>query len=250
MTLVGNSCHIIFEDDGLLVLNKPSGVPSAPRSPGNDQELGTAVHWVASRFPSLIGVGLNPNEFGLIHRLDTGTSGLLVFAKNQEFFFTLRSIWKSPSVQKIYRARVAANNAEVFSTLPVLLTLKLAHSKKSKRKMMVLNGQRDQKRRSLYRGKVLESWTEILGIKDQLFAKWIELEVRIRTGIMHQIRCTFAYLKCPILGDKLYGGAPASRLFLHSEKIVLPNLTAGKAGETIQLCAPLPEDWVAHDGFN
>src|SRR5690606_29289920 len=79
----GSFITVIYEDEDLLVLNKPSGIPSVPHSA---VETKTAVGSALAHYPRLAGVGTRPLEPGLLHRLDTGTSGCLAFAKNAAAF--------------------------------------------------------------------------------------------------------------------------------------------------------------------
>ncbi len=220
----------IFENDAILVLNKPSGLPSArlPKSPPDEV---TAVDWALERFPEIHGVGFSEHEAGLVHRLDTGTSGLLVFAKTQKSFEHLRGIWERREVRKIYRA-ICVPNAEA-TPIPDRITLPLAHHVKSAKKMIcILPGKEHYK----YRGKLLPAETIILH-KEKLKnhpQDVLDITLEIKTGVMHQIRCHLAELDHPILGDSIYGGQPSTRLWLHAWRLELDGLI---------LEAPLPEKW-------
>jgi 23S rRNA pseudouridine1911/1915/1917 synthase len=228
----GSLIPIVYEDDDLLILNKPEGVASVPHSP---EETDSAVSSALAHFPALSHAGDNPLEAGLLHRLDTGTSGLLVFAKTQDEFARLKAAWKSHEVEKYYRAwSVGAIEAP-----PGNHRLALGHDAKSAKKMRVIESEADLR---LIRGKPLETLTRIESTHHRFRKELVtfsDLEIRIETGAMHQIRCTLSHLKTPILGDSRYRGPEASRLWLHAWRLALPL----KNGTRIELEAQLPERW-------
>lgn len=213
---------IVHEDERLLVLHKPSGVPSLPHSP---EETDTAVGAALGRFPGLPARGLEP---GLLHRLDTQTSGLLVFAKTADEWSRLRALWRSGAVRKFYRACV---NGGEPPRVPALLQTPLGHDPKSAKRMIPAIAGR------AIRGKPLPARTEILEARS--IARGWDLLVRIETGVMHQIRCHLSSAGWPIVGDPIYGGEKAARLWLHAWKIELPLAS----GATLALEAEMPEDW-------
>lgn len=240
---------ILYEDRTLLILNKPSGTPSAPI---NELETETAVHLALNYFPQLQGVGDKPLEPGLVHRLDTGTSGALVFAKTQAEFQRLKQLWRERKVTKIYRA--VAHPAEdtpspVLKRLPLRVDFPLAHHAKSKKKMIALT----QPSMRHFRGRPIPAVTHVLesfplqqkAISPELAPGLLDLTIEIETGVMHQIRCHLQALGMPIWGDPVYeraSAAPlvrATRLWLHAWKIGIPSAS----GELLQIEAPLPEDW-------
>lgn len=222
--------HWIFEDDALLVLNKPSGLPSArlPRSP---QDQITAVDQAIQHFPAIREVGFGTHEAGLLHRLDTGTSGLLVFAKTQSAFERFRKLWTQQQIRKIYRAlTLPLDNPLDLSSIPMEISWPLAHHPKSEKKMICIPPHKEHFK---YRGKLLPAETRIVDIRSN---RYVDFTIEIKTGVMHQIRCHLAEVGYPILGDSIYGGAPAPRLGLHAWKLEIPSLD-------LSWEAPLPEDW-------
>jgi 23S rRNA pseudouridine1911/1915/1917 synthase len=232
----GSFLPIAFENSELLVLNKSSGIPSVPHS---SQETETAISSALSHYPALVGVGRGKLEPGLLHRLDTGTSGLLAFAKTNEAYARLHEAWKSGQVKKIYRAWVEGDAQ--YLSLPMHLELTLAHHPESQKRMIVLPEGIKRK----YRGKPLPTSTTVLachgqtGVNGKIYS---DLEVEIETGVMHQIRCTLAHLHLPIAGDPIYHAESKvkSRLMLHAWKLILPS---GKDDKTIEVIAPLPSDF-------
>lgn len=246
---------ILFENEHLLILNKPSGMPSAPLSDG---ETGTAVHEALTHFPELASLFPDSREPGLLHRLDTGTSGVLAFAKTPQAFEEIRSIWKTSNVRKYYRALVEvefetdAHLSAPFAAikLPHVISWPIARLKKSSRRMLVLKNPKPEIFRQL-KGDPLEAITILHEIKlvDAVFTEktvgerfWLyEVYVEIETGVMHQIRAHLAALGAPILGDPIYGNSDSpyvervreqshnnetARLCLHAERLEL-NLSFG-----------------------
>jgi 23S rRNA pseudouridine1911/1915/1917 synthase len=227
---------VIFEDERLLVLDKESGTPSVPHAA---DETETAVGSALALRPELRDVGFGGLEPGLLHRLDTGTSGLLAFAKTTAEFHRLREAWQSGKVRKTYRARASGHGE--FPALPAELRWLLAHDEKSAKKMIAFpDGIRSGSR---YRGKPLETITRLIRLhgpaQGTAASALADLELEIETGVMHQIRCTLAALHWPILGDFIYGGPASSRLWLHAWKLELPTAN----GSPLKLEAPLPLHW-------
>ena len=208
--------------------------------PHKATETHTAVAAALLHCPALSGIGHATLEPGLLHRLDQGTSGLLVFAKSQLEFERLRKEWKQQKVEKVYRTWVAISSDEIPS-LPLTLSTPLAHSGKSSKRMIAVRPQS----RSSIRGKPLPAVTHLLKVhsrySDQNCA---DLEIQIDTGVMHQIRCHLASVGLPILGDPIYGGKAhtdriQTRLWLHAWRLTLPL----QSGAILRLQSALPEGW-------
>lgn len=230
----GPFLKVIHEDRDLLVLDKLSGVPSVPHS---SEETETAVGAALAYDPALSGVGRGELEPGILHRLDTGTSGLLAFARNEAAYLRLHEAWKSGRVRKIYRAIVSPEDADVEALrVPRELALTLAHDAKSSKRMRVIESGVTPKNR--YRSKPLSTRTRLAKIHSRRDAL-LDLEIEIHTGVMHQIRCTLAHLGFPVLGDPVYKGGESARLWLHAWKLELP----ATDGSALRLEAPLPSDW-------
>lgn len=229
---------VIYEDDRLLALNKPSGTPSVPQSP---EELQTAVSAALAHFPPLAAIGRGGLEPGILHRLDTGTSGVLLFAKTDEAFVQLQAAWKTPVVRKFYRALVrqmpGGENHEGCPPLePGLIDSPLAHDAKSAKRM---RGLRPSTPKSAIRGSPLPARTRILSLTPLGQNGQVEVALEIETGVMHQIRCHLAELGWPILGDLIYRGLPSPRLWLHAERIEI----AFPEEPVIAIEAELPIGW-------
>ncbi len=195
---------VIYEDNNVLVVDKPAGVV------------------ITDIYPDL----------SKVHRLDKDTSGVLLIAKNEKALIFLQKQFKNRKVEKKYIALVIGN---IKSNQGKIETL-IARSKKDgkKQKVYLLAGPKAQGKR--------EAITEYK-IKER-FRNYTLLEVFPKTGRKHQIRCHFSYLGHPIAGDKMYGfknqACPKGlkRQFLHASyiKIKLPN------GKDKEFKSELPDD--------
>jgi 23S rRNA pseudouridine1911/1915/1917 synthase len=229
---------VIYADERLIVLNKPSGVPSVPLARDSRP---SAVALALEHHPELAKVGEavgKPMEAGLLHRLDTGTSGLLAFARTQEAYEELKRAWKTKAVTKTYRALVSGEPP--FPNVPLAIDKALGRSAKSAKRMLVVTPAREYQ----LRGKPLEAHTEIHRATRVEYGACLrqlnDVEVTIRTGVMHQIRAHMASIGWPLLGDKIYKGDTSERLWLHAWKLKLP-----APGGPLELTAPLPATWPA-----
>jgi 23S rRNA pseudouridine1911/1915/1917 synthase len=220
---------ILHESTDLLVLNKKSGVPTLPLS---GAETGTAVNAALARAPELVRVGRTGLEPGLLHRLDTGTSGCLAFARTQAAYEHWRELWKTGQVRKIYRAQVTASATR--SPLPIragqIIDLPLTADPSSRKRMRTYS-----KELAAQGARPLEARTEVLEVIP-LRPGHLDVTVRITTGLRHQIRCHLAALGWPIDGDVVYHGQEVQRLMLHAWKLGLPGIEE-------EIVAPLPDEW-------
>ena len=233
----GSFLSILYEDSDLLVLHKGTGIPSVPHS---TDETETAVGSALAHCPTISGIGRGGLEPGILHRLDTETSGLLVFAKTESEFMRLQQLWRERKIRKFYRARVKQSATKSIQhycapLAPMTIEYPLAHSEKSRKKMLALKKSPSHQK---IRGNPLPAITQILSIQ-VLPDSTSELEIELITGVMHQIRCHLSSLGWPILGDKLYGGLLAERLFLHAWKLEIPL----KKNKKLLLEATLPSNW-------
>lgn len=210
----------IYSSPDLLAFAKPAGLPSAPHSarPTEDSALTRAL----AQHPELaLAKGLQPWEPALLHRLDTGTSGVLLFARTQEAFAQMRAQWKS--LTKTYRAWVSPASPQahaLLTALPHAITWPLAHSAKSAKRMLAVTPELPANR---IRGRALSALTEIVRVhthKGELF----DLEIRIQTGVMHQIRAHLAASGLPIVGDPIYGTPHAEGMQLHAWRVEISGI--------------------------
>lgn len=226
--------RIVFEDELLLVLEKPAGLPCLP---GAGIPV-SVLDWVKRERPQLLALPGpridSVSEGGLLHRLDNETSGLLAFAKTPTELARLRGIWSTGKIRKLYTARCQPEAAA-----PALAALKdmrietpIGHSAKSTKRMIVLEAARPMLLRQI-RGEPQEAHTRIVEARE-VAEHLRELRVEISTGVRHQIRAHLASIGHPIVGDDLYGGPPDERLFLHATELEVPR----KRGESLNLSLP------------
>jgi len=213
---------ILFENDDLLVINKPAGMVVHP-SAGHFQ--GTLVNAILGHDPDLEGVG-DEQRPGIVHRLDKDTSGLIVVAKNDAAHAELQRQFKVREVEKLYLALLDGHPPTDTGRIEAAI----GRDVKQRKQMAVVPEQRGRSAVTEYR--VLEK-----------FPAHTLVEARLLTGRTHQIRLHFAYLKCPVVGDTVYGrrrpSLPIERQFLHATRLTvcLPG-----SGEKKTFSAPLPED--------
>ena len=198
---------IVFENEDLVVVNKPAGMVVHP-SPGHDS--GTLVHAALGYIPELEGIG-GEERPGIVHRLDKDTSGLIVIAKNERAHRWLQEQFKSRKVEKIYLALVDGKPPTPAGRVEAPIGRNTTH-----RKLMAVVPL-DKGREAVSEYRTLES-----------FPAHTLLEVHPLTGRTHQIRVHMAFLGCPVAADMVYGKRKPTveleRHFLHAHrlKIVLP----------------------------
>ena len=217
---------LIFENDDLLVINKPAGMVVHP-AVGHFQ--GTLVNAVLGYDPNLEGVGDPAGQRpGIVHRLDKDTSGLIVVAKNDAAHRELQRQFKDREVEKVYLALL--DGRPPTDTGRIEAPIGRDSRTRDRKRMAVVSERRGRPAVTEY--KVLEK-----------FKAHTLVEARLLTGRTHQIRVHFAYLKCPLVGDTVYGrrtpSLPLARQFLHAARLslVLPGSGQAKTFE-----APLPDD--------
>ncbi len=199
---------IVFEDDHLLVVDKPSGMPSQPaKTAGAPSALDLALAHAPAICATRSRNPHAPAEHGLVHRLDVETSGLLVFAKSNFVLDRLLEQWTTGAVVKIYRALVPP---APHPTLPWTIAIPIAHHPKSARRMVALTapnlshrGNPQHARTTLLaRASGMEICATLRALNPTL--PHIEARIQITTGFRHQIRCHLPAGDLPILGDRLY----------------------------------------------
>lgn len=217
--------NVLFENDGLLVVDKPGHLASAL----GDQPSCEA--WFRES---------HPTGGGLLHRLDNATTGALAFAKNDQVFQEMRDRWAGPSIQKTYRAWVSAvEHPEMDITslkLPYSIDYPIGHSAKSQSKMIAIKNPGTLASHSI-RGNPRDARTIVEAITTDNRGHF-DVTLRIDTGVRHQIRAHTRALGWPIVGDTSYQGKPSSRLWLHAWKLSLPTASGPQ-----EIVAPLPENW-------
>ena len=211
---------IVFENDDLLVVNKPAGMVVHPAAGHSSGTLVNAVLGYDPEFGEISG----EERPGVVHRLDKETSGLIVMAKNDAAHRWLQDQFRLRKVEKVYLALVDGAPPTPMGRVEAAIGRDPSHRKK----MAILPPGKGREAISEY--KTLES-----------FKSHTLLEFHPLTGRTHQIRLHCAFLECPIVGDKVYGRKSQSvqldRHFLHAArlKITLPGEKKPRQFE-----APLP----------
>lgn len=203
---------ILFEDDRILVLDKPAGLKVHPSRFG---ETGTLVHWLYTTYPQIIGVGEDPTRPGIVHRLDKETSGVLVVAKTQKSFDELKKLFQTHSIEKRYVA-VSYGKPEQSEGI---ITWPIGRVPGSARRTIV-----DGKRKT--RGMVRPAQTEYRMISSGDGYSFLELHPK--TGRTHQIRVHLAAIEMPIISDQLYTNQQFAGLPLPFPKPVFQLLHAAE----------------------
>ncbi len=208
----GTPPAVLFVDDELLIVDKPAGIACHPLVP---DEGGTVVDAVVIAWPEIAVASLEPREAGLVHRLDTGTSGCLAIARHRRAWDDLRDA--IPVASKTYLAIVAGVPTDRVITLPI------SHDQGDRRRMRVDAAGAQQ---AETRCQVLSGGTE---------ASLVRLE--LSGGRRHQLRVHLSAIGHPLIGDDLYGGGDTP-FFLHAWQL-------GLAGRPL-VTAPIPAAFAAH----
>lgn len=184
---------VVYEDERVLVADKPSGLPTHPLSP---EERGTLVNAVLALAPGLRGVGDKPLEPGLVHRLDAGTSGLVLFAKDFPALTFFRRELEMRRIKKTYRALVRGELKPARGEIRVAL----AHHPTDPGRMVAVASDVE------FRGEPFPALTRYRSLETKGGVSLVELD--LVTGVTHQLRVHLAHLGCPVLGDDRYGDRP------------------------------------------
>ncbi len=227
---------ILYEDDDLLVVNKPAGL--VVHADGKTKEK-TLVDWLLKNRPETAGVGepmVLPDGTeiprpGVVHRLDRETSGVLVIAKTQEAYEALKQQFQSRSISKTYFAFVAG----IPRADRGLIDFPIGRDPKDFRKWSAGR---------LARGELRPAVTQYVMRARGKGAAF--LEIWPKTGRTHQIRVHLKAINHPVIGDALYGNKQENslgftRLALHAASIEFQTL----AGKHVRVEAPFPEDFIA-----
>jgi 23S rRNA pseudouridine1911/1915/1917 synthase len=199
---------IVYEDDDVVVIDKPAGLVVHPAA-GHDS--GTLVNALLGHIPDLgsagggIGGEARP---GIVHRLDKNTSGLIIAAKNDRALHYLQEQFKSRTIKKMYLTLVEG----IVEPRAGIIDAPIGRSKTDRKKMAVVHEGRSARTR--YRVRQIYRQPDLSLV-----------EAYPETGRTHQIRVHFAWLKHPLVGDEVYGRqksiVPVERHFLHAASLTL-----------------------------
>jgi 23S rRNA pseudouridine1911/1915/1917 synthase len=223
---------VLLEDPDCLALDKPAGMATVAL---DADDTDTLANFLVARFPETAAAGRSPLEAGLVHRLDHGTSGVVLAARNREAYDRLRRQFTDRRVYKEYWAIVRGDCATARR-----IQAPIGNVPGHPDRMRVLaRAARGRKQR--------EALTEVK--PRERFGNATLLEIVIETGVRHQIRVHVASIGHPVVGDDLYGGegaASADRPLLHARRV---RFRHPRTGAPISVVAPPPADFrsaVAH----
>lgn len=210
----GESLPIVYIDDNVIVINKPVGALTHAKGALNDEFT------VAEFFRRYTSYNLDSNRPGIIHRLDRDTSGIMIGARNDETATLLQKQFADRKAKKEYVAIVSGHVAENTA----LIDLPIGRNPTAPSTFRVDAG-----------GKSAQTVYEVVKTNDTVSM----LSLKPKTGRTHQLRVHMQYLNVPIVGDRIYGGIPADRLYLHaaSLEITLPG------GERKTFTAAVPQEF-------
>lgn len=230
---------IIYEDENLLVLNKPAGV--FVHGDGRGESGQTIADWLIEKHPNLQYVGESMvmpdgtkiDRPGIVHRLDKDTTGVLLVAKDQLTYEHLKGQFQNRKIKKIYFLLTAGVPKLRHDEREGVINIPIGRSGSDARKRAVGAQAVGEKREALTYYRVLEA-----------LGQYAYIEAHPKSGRTHQIRVHFQAIGCPVVGDLLYGGREAKtdligRQALHAGQV---DLTLSN-GREMTFKAPLPEDF-------
>jgi 23S rRNA pseudouridine1911/1915/1917 synthase len=214
---------VVYEDDDMVVINKPAGLVVHP-APGHEGH--TLVNALLARYPALSSQG--GERPGIVHRLDRDTSGLILVALNQAAKRALQAQFKERTVTKTYLALVEG----VLEPPSGAIEAPIGRDPRDRKRMAVVTKGRPA--RTTYQVR-------------EYYDRFTLVEVGLETGRTHQIRVHMAAIGHPVVGDAIYGSRtqdlPIGRQFLHAWRL---GLTHPATGDRLTYTAPLPPDlWSA-----
>jgi 23S rRNA pseudouridine1911/1915/1917 synthase len=209
---------IVWQDEHLLVVDKPAGLVVHP---GHGHAQGTLVHALAGKI-----AGGDPERPGIVHRLDRDTSGLMVVARSEAAHERLQELVRERALERTYLALVRGR----------------PRSRTGRIEAPIGRDRGDATRVSLDTDSPREAVTHFE--VERLWPEHALLRVTLETGRMHQIRVHLAAIDLPVIGDRTYGvpGADLSRQFLHAAELSFPHPFTG---ERIDTRSALPPDLAA-----
>ena len=219
---------VVYEDDDIIVVNKPSGMVVHP-APGNENKtlVNALLYHCKGTLSGINGV-IRP---GIVHRIDKDTSGLLVVAKNDEAHVFLSSLLKEHGIKRVYHAVVTGHLKENEGTIDA----PIARHPTNRKKMAVVAGGR-------------EAITHYKTIEE--FSGFTYAKMELETGRTHQIRVHMSHIGHPIMGDTVYGGGktPFEKAhkslkdgqMLHAKELSFPH---PRTKEIVHFECPLPENF-------
>lgn len=218
-----NNPEVIYEDDNVIILDKPSGWITNLSSSVTNQPV--VESWLSENFRYQISES-KLYRSGIVHRIDKETSGLLIVAKNKTSFKNLQKQFKQRVIHKTYKALVHGKLKEPEG----VVNLPVGRLPWNRKRFGVMPG-----------GRVSETKYKTVGVYLKGSEKYSFVRVNPKTGRTHQIRIHFKYLGHPLVGDEFYAGRKTSRndrlwcprLFLHASKISFLHPVTNKRSQFI-----------------
>jgi len=215
--------EIIYENQNVVVLNKPAGLLVHDDGKGSEETL---VDWLRVNFPEVADVGDDPAvRPGIVHRLDKETSGIMLVPRNQKYYEYLKKLFQQKRINKKYWTIVKGGPRNDRGTISSPISLKPGTIK-----------------RTTHEGKMTKEAITDFRVLRRLDGYCL-MEASPKTGRTHQVRVHLASIGCPVVGDKLYGSkknkeeAPRQMLHAHSLELEL------EAGKRVELGADPPDDF-------
>jgi len=216
---------ILYEDDDLIVINKPAGMVVHPAAGNNSGTLVNALLYHCERLSGIGGV----QRPGIVHRLDKDTSGVLVVAKSDRAHQSLSKQIKDRSATRKYLALVLGNVRQDEGTIEARMGRHPVHRKK----MSVIKEEHLKSREAVTRYRVKERFND-----------YTLVEAELKTGRTHQIRVHMSSIKHPVVGDHVYGRSKnefgVKRQLLHAETLGFIHPANGKE---MRFTSDLPDDF-------
>jgi 23S rRNA pseudouridine1911/1915/1917 synthase len=211
---------ILYEDAAVIVIDKPAGMVTHP---AYGHTSGTLVNALLAHYPPLAQTD-NLKRAGIVHRLDKDTSGIIIVAKAEAIRHTLQAQFKAREVQKTYLALVEGH----LDPDQGIIEAAIGRDPDNRKRMAILRGGRE----AITAYRVLE-----------FFGQHSLVQVEPKTGRTHQIRVHMAFLRHPVVGDRVYGyrkqRLPLKRHFLHAQHIRFQH---PQTGQFVEFHADLPHD--------
>jgi len=250
---------ILFEDKNVLVIDKPAGIMVHPDGKNKTK---TICDWLLLNYPSIKNVGEPfivertggkkekiPRP-GIVHRLDKETSGVLLVAKNQKSFLSLKEQFQNHRVKKTYRAFVYGYVSDPKASLATgkrgVINVPIGRSQKDIRAYTAGRGAREPLKDAITEYIILNKFTDtkIADKKDEVNHQYTYIEAYPKTGRTHQIRVHMRYINHPIVSDPIYRGNKEmvlgmKRLALHASSVSFSLLS----GVVMFVESPLPTDF-------
>ena len=225
---------VLYQDGDIVAVDKPAGVHTHPLRPGDEATVAGAL---IARYPECAAASPDPREGGLGHRLDVGTSGVLLAGRSRETWYRLRAALASAMCEKIYLAEISGrfpagggdpDDFVVPGPRPpgsFVVTAPIGRRGRHGGRVKLASGRQP-----------LPARTEITLIEEREASALVE--ARLSRGRAHQVRAHLAYLGIPVKGDPIYGQPDASaNLHLHAWAVSLLHPITGKP---LRIEAPLP----------